>query len=136
MGYRRSSAEEATINLTPMIDVVFLLVIFFMVGAKFTQEEGNIKVDVPGVGNLDAMTRGPDRKKIDVMSDGSIVFDNQQVSIGQLQPMLASAKANYPEMGVVVRGDPKLNLEVFTEVLQAVRQAGVSDLGIGVRMNR
>ena len=52
MSVRRQRSEDATINLTPMIDVVFLLVIFFMVGSKFSEAESRIKVNVPSVGEM------------------------------------------------------------------------------------
>ncbi len=66
MAIRRPRTEDATINLTPMIDVVFLLVIFFMVGSKFSEAESRIKVNVPMVGAnaLDHQsTRRADRRR-------------------------------------------------------------------------
>ncbi|MEZ6090500.1 MAG: biopolymer transporter ExbD [Pirellulaceae bacterium] len=136
MAYQRRSGEEATINLTPMIDVVFLLVIFFMVGTKFTEEEGNIKVNVPGVGSLQSMTRGPDRRVIDVLADGSIMLDKNPIAIADLQQTLAGAAADYADTSVIVRGDGQGNFQTVAAVLQAVRQAGITDMGIAVRMQR
>ena len=66
MSRRRSITEDASINLTPMIDVVFLLVIFFMVGSHFGDAEGRIDVSVPGVGELNSMTRVPDERLVEV----------------------------------------------------------------------
>ncbi|QDS88247.1 Biopolymer transport protein ExbD [Rosistilla oblonga] len=136
MAYQRRSGEEATINLTPMIDVVFLLVIFFMVGAKFTDQEGSIKVNVPGVGNLQSITRGPDQRVVDVLADGSLLLDKNPVAINQLQQTLTSAAAQYADTSVVVRGDGQGNFQAIAEVLQVVRQAGITDMGIAVRMQR
>ncbi|QDV69326.1 Biopolymer transport protein ExbD [Rosistilla carotiformis] len=136
MAYQRRSGEEATINLTPMIDVVFLLVIFFMVGAKFTDQEGNIKVNVPGVGNLQSITRGPDKRVVDVLADGSVLLDKNPIAISQLQQTLASAASQYADTSVVVRGDGQGNFQAIAEVLQVVRQAGITDMGIAVRMQR
>lgn len=136
MAYQRRTGEEATINLTPMIDVVFLLVIFFMVGAKFTEQEGNIKVNVPGVGNLQSLTRGPDRRVIDVMADGTVLFDKNPIAIAQLQQTLLGAVAQYADTSVVVRGDGQGNFQRIAEVMLMVRQAGITDIGVAVRMQR
>ncbi len=75
MSVRRQRSEDATINLTPMIDVVFLLVIFFMVGSKFSEAESRIKVNVPSVGEMRSMTRAPDERIVAIGLDGSITLD-------------------------------------------------------------
>ena len=65
----RSKTEEATINLTPMIDVVFLLVIFFLVGSEFSEAESKIPVNVPTAGQMQAITRGPDELIVEIEDD-------------------------------------------------------------------
>ena len=70
MSNRRVKAEDVTINLTPMIDVVFLLVIFFMVGSKFSEAESRINVQVPSVGEMRSLSRTPDERVVEVTADG------------------------------------------------------------------
>lgn len=123
-------------NLTPMIDVVFLLVIFFMVGAKFTDQENRIQVNVPGVGNLRPMARGPDERIVELTSSGDVMLDSQPVTLVDLQGTLAAAHASYPNIRVTVRGDGNGSLQQFAEVLQACRSSGVENLGIAVRPMR
>jgi len=58
--------EQPTVNLTPMIDVVFLLIIFFMVGTQFSELERNIRLQVPEVAGAAALTAAPERRVVNV----------------------------------------------------------------------
>ncbi|SRR6056297_49577 len=133
---RRRPAEDATLNLTPMIDVVFLLVIFFMVGAKFTDAESRIEVNVPGVGQLQPMVRGPDLRTVQLAPNGQLTLDAQPVTMMQLRTELQAAHASYPALRVTVRADGGESLEKFAEVLHVCRSSGVENLGIAVQSPR
>jgi biopolymer transport protein ExbD len=126
--------DQPTLNLTPMIDVVFLLIIFFMVGTKFTELERNVAVKVPQVNDLGALSPAPARRTINVHRDGRIALDRQFVTIDQLQSILAAARREYDQLGVVVRGDAESSFQTVATVLSACRQAGVADMGISVRL--
>lgn len=130
---RRPSAEEATINLTPMIDVVFLLVIFFMVGAKFGEDEGRIQVNVPGVGELRSIARQPDERMVEITSDGQVILDNRAVSLDQLAQQIRYDYQQYPQIRVAVRGDGDASFQRIAEVLQVIRSTGVQQMGIAAK---
>ncbi len=87
-----------------MIDVVFLLVIFFMVGSKFSESESRIKVSVPSVGQLRSITRTPDERVVVVAPDGTVSLDGVAVTLPELRSSLAAQQANYPGLKVAVRG--------------------------------
>ncbi len=125
--------EQPTLNLTPMIDIVFLIIIFFMVGTKFTELERDMSVNVPQVANAGALTAAPERKIINVYRDGRITLDRQPITIGQLTHALAEARSQYPELGVLVRGDADGPLQNAVSVLNACRRAGISEMGIAVQ---
>lgn len=133
MAIRRRPAEDATLNLTPMIDVVFLLVIFFMVGARFSQNQGRIDVEVPGVGEVQPLVRGPDGRTVQLAPDGTLTLDGVVVSMEQLRAELQAAHTAYPALRVTVRADASESLEKFTQVLQLCRSSGVENLGIAVK---
>ena len=80
MANRNRSQEDVTINLTPMIDVVFLLVIFFMVGTKFSESESRINVSVPSVGPMNAISRVPDERVIELTAEGKVLLDGEAVT--------------------------------------------------------
>ncbi|TWU34426.1 ExbD/TolR family protein [Novipirellula artificiosorum] len=135
MAIRRERTEEATINLTPMIDVVFLLVIFFMVGSKFSEAESRINVNVPSIGEMRSMTRVPDERIVVVGNDGSLSLDDQAVTLEQLSETLRAQHANYPALRVAVRGDGASSFQQVAEVLHAVRSSGVEQVGLSARSN-
>jgi len=133
MAKRSRSSEEVTINLTPMIDVVFLLVIFFMVGTKFSESESRIDVSVPAVGPMNAISRVPDERVVELTSEGSILLDGQAVTKDQLSQTLIQQFATYPDLKVVVRADGSGSLQGFAETVHVVRAAGVQQIGIAVK---
>ncbi len=135
MAIRRQPTEEITINLTPMIDVVFLLIIFFMVGSKFSEAESRIKVNVPSVAEMRSMARVPDERVVDVAPDGSVTLDGTIVSTEELIANLRTQHDSYPALKVAVRGDGESSFQRIAEVLQAVRASGVEQMGIAARRN-
>ena len=119
-----------------MIDVVFLLIIFFMVGTKFTELERKITLQVPQVSDVKALSPAPDKRVINVHRDGQISLDRDPVSIEQLVERLARARDEYMDLGVLVRGDAEGTFQNVAEVLAACRKAGISDMGISDRLAR
>ncbi len=133
MPRRRASVEDATINLTPMIDVVFLLVIFFMVGSRYGEAEGRIEVNVPGVGELRSMSRMPDERMVEITERGELTLDNRPVTDQQLAAELGYLARQYPDLRVAFRGDGTASFQRVAEVLQVIRSTGVKQLGIAAR---
>lgn len=136
MTVRRERSEDATINLTPMIDVVFLLVIFFMVGSKFSEAESRIHVNVPTIGEMRSITRVPDERIVAIGIDGAISLDGQEVTLNQLTESLRGQHASYPGLKVAVRGEASGSLQQTVEVLHAVRSSGVDQIGISTKRMR
>ncbi len=128
--------EEPTLNLTPMIDIVFLLIIFFMVGTKFTELERKIALRVPEVADKGALTAAPQWKTINVFRDGTVTLDRVPVTLSELTSRLATARSQYSDLGVLVRGDAQGEFQLVASVLNACKQAGIRELGISVRLVR
>lgn len=126
--------EQPSINLTPMIDVVFLLIIFFMVGTKFTELERKLGLEVPEVSEVKTLTPAPERRVINVFNDGHIELDRETVTREELVRRLSQAQSEYAKLGVLVRGDAEGSFQNVATVLGAVREAGISDMGISVRL--
>ena len=119
-----------------MIDVVFLLVIFFMVGSKFSEAESRIAVNVPTVGEMRSITRGPDERTVAIRLDGTVSLDGQTVTLSQLTSILREQHASYPALKVAVRGEADGSLQQTVEVLHAVRSSGVDQIGISTQRMR
>jgi biopolymer transport protein ExbD len=123
------------INLTPMLDIVFNLMIFFMVATRFTElDERNIDVQVPQVNSTAQISDKPKKRTINVHKDGQITLDKRAVTVRELVAELTQSRRQRPDMSVVVRGDADGRLQNFATVLTACREAGISDMGISVRM--
>jgi biopolymer transport protein ExbD len=135
MPLKVSHDEQPTLNLTSMIDVLFLLIMFFMAGTKFTEAERNIGLNVPKVSDSGALTAAPEKKVVNVYQDGQITLDRQNVSLDELTTRLSEARRNYRDVGVMVRGDGTGQFQRVAEVLNACKQAGIGDLAISVRIN-
>jgi len=128
--------DQTTINLTPMIDIVFLLIIFFMVSTKFSElneAEKDIAINVPTVSDAMALTSAPKKRVIDVSKDGSIMLDQQKVTLTGLGARLANAQRQYHKLGVVVRGEGESDYQNIASVLATCRKAKISDLSLKVR---
>ena len=125
--------DEPTLNLTAMLDVMFLLIIFFMLGTRFIDEERKIGLRVPEVVDQGTLTAAPARKEVNVYQDGTITLDKAVVSLDQLTTRLASARRQYSDLGVLVRGDARGEFQNVASVLTACKRAGIQELGITVR---
>jgi biopolymer transport protein ExbD len=126
--------DQPALNLTPMIDVLFLLIIFFMAATKFSELERSIGVKVPAVARPGAMTAAPDKRVVNVRHDGTVELDREAVTIEELAERLATARGQYAGLGVVVRGDAGCPFHHVAEVLAACRSANIAELDIAVRI--
>jgi biopolymer transport protein ExbD len=126
--------ETPAVNLTSMIDILFLLIIFFLVATKFDELERNIEVDVPQVSQAEANDPPPKPLVVSIEPDGSVDLDGLPVTLEQLAAKLASAKTSTGGPPVVIRGDAKCPFQNVASALAACRAAGVSELGITVRI--
>lgn len=126
--------EVPTLNLTSMIDVLFLLIIFFMVATKFDEMERNIEVAVPQVAAAGEEVPPPQPLVVAVMADGRIQLHGEFVTETELMEQLAATRTKLTEPTVVIHGDAICPFQHVAAVLGACRQAGISELGITVRI--
>ena len=124
--------EQPALNLTPMIDIVFLLIIFFMVGTEFSNMERDLDVRVPEVDAAENLLPRLERSIVNVYRDGRIVLDQQTVSLDELAVRLNESAAHYREAGIQVRGDAESTHQQIAEVLMACQQAGITNLAVSV----
>ena len=132
MPLKLNQDELPTMNLTSMIDVLFLLIIFFMVGTRFTEDESNIKINLAKVAPNGAMLHGPSRKIVILTAEGTIRYDGQSVSVEQLSNMLAQAVTNYPGTSVQMKPDKDVKFQQLVEVHNAISRSGARIDGVSV----
>ena len=124
--------EEPQLNMTPMVDVVFQLILFFLLGTKFTEMERKIGLEIPRVAAAADLPVAPERQIVQVYRDGTVALNGTQVSLEQLTEKLTATQRESHDRGVLVRGDHQGAFQRVAEVLHACKQAGVQQLGISV----
>jgi biopolymer transport protein ExbD len=124
--------DVPAINLTPMIDIVFNLIIFFMVSTRFTEIERKVDLSLPEVGGVAGLSELQKNKTINVFRDGTITLDSQTVSITELRGLLATAHRQYEGLQVTIRGDGLATHQSVAAVMTACQQAGIVEMGIAV----
>ena len=126
MPLKTSPLEEMpALNLTSMIDVVFLLLIFFMVAAKFSESHQQLGVRLQGGSATQSLVAAPDQRNVSVGRDGSIQLDGQPVNLGELTTRLRSMHTQYPGLVVGVNADPETSSLTWHNAMAAVQSAGV-----------
>jgi biopolymer transport protein ExbD len=117
--------EEAEINLTPMLDVVFIMLIFFIVTAVFVKEPG-IQVDRPEA--ITAMVPDSAAIFIAVSASNEIWIDQRSVDVAALKPVIERLHSENPEGGVVIQADNEAQNEYVLAAMDAAKEAGVNDI--------
>lgn len=137
MNFARGRAP-ATINMTPMIDVVFLLIIFFLVSSHLAQQETQLELDLPSAATgHEPQEEQTERITINVLPDGLILLGAEPTQLDELQHRLAfeSQRAILP-LEVRVRADQQVEFGVVKPILVACAKAGVWDVRFAVVESR
>jgi biopolymer transport protein ExbD len=124
--------ELPAINLTPMIDIVFNLIIFFMVSTRFTEMEKKVDLSLPAVGGTANLRDVPKSRTINIYRDGTLALDGRALSLNELRSELATAHRQIADLEVTVRGDGLTHYQNVAAVMTACRQAGIAEMGIAV----
>jgi biopolymer transport protein TolR len=124
------SKVSSDINVTPMVDVMLVLLIIFMVITPMLQK--GVSVDLAKVNNPEQM---PDADKEDalivaVMKDGKVYFGNDSIALDQLTGKIKERIANRVDKRVYVRADARARYKSVVDVVDNVRSAGVDELGL------
>lgn len=130
MSKRHTQDEEAQIDMTPMLDVVFIMLIFFIVTTSFVKEAG---LDVTRPAAELATARESGNIMIAVSEQGDIWMDKHEIEMSQVQILTEQAVAEYPESSVVVIADERAPSGVVLEVMDNAKQAGVSKISIATK---
>ncbi len=122
--------DESEINLTPMLDIVFIMLIFFIVTATFIKEAG-IEVNRP-----DAQTAQPQQRAsilIAISDRNEIWINRRKIDLGSVRANVERLHAENPQGTVVIQADKESNTDTLISVMDAVRQAGVFNISIAAQ---
>jgi biopolymer transport protein ExbD len=119
--------EEAEINITPMLDIVFIMLIFFIVTTSFTKETGAI-IAKPLAEQAMALQNGT--ILIGIRPNDDIWMAKRQIELREVRQMVERAKAENPEGSVVIIADKGSRIGTVTKVMDQVRLAGIQGIAI------
>lgn len=117
----------AVLSMTPLIDVVFLLLIFFLVASRLSQEDRELDIPLPSAANAMPMTVEPQEMIVNIDQGGAIVVNNKTLDSDQFRRLLAQAVVNNPiGQAVLIRADRRVPVQAPVEVMDMCLQAGAS----------
>ncbi|MDR2935389.1 MAG: biopolymer transporter ExbD [Candidatus Adiutrix sp.] len=139
MNFRPVNLKESAgiyLNMTPLVDVVLLLLLFFMVTAQFGRLPG-LKMLLPPVDAATAARVGAsERLELSITAEGDIVFENQPATLSSLSGLLNRAGAAGDEVVVVVSADQGVLYGRMVRVMDILRQAGFNRVVLSGRVVR
>ena len=122
--------EETEINLTPMLDVVFIMLIFFIVTASFIKEAG---IDVRRPEASEAILKKKANMLVAVSSNNEIWIDRKKIDPRAVRATLEKMLAENPEGSVVIQADEDAYTETVVLIMDAARQAKIQRISIAGR---
>ena len=122
---READSEEAEIDLTPMLDVVFIMLIFFIVVASFIKEAG-IEVNRPD--NSKSDPSDATSIVVTITGDNQVWMENRRIDIRSVRANIARLLASDPEQSFSVKTEKGASAETLIEVGDAAREAGVKSV--------
>ncbi|RMH36035.1 MAG: biopolymer transporter ExbD [Gammaproteobacteria bacterium] len=123
----RNQTEEAQIDMTPMLDVVFIMLIFFIVTTSFVREAG---VSVVAPTATEVVPKPKASVFIAVTKDNEIFIAKKKYKPEEVRVKIARLRQDNPEGAVVIQADKRARAGIVMKVLDEVKAAGVTDVSI------
>ena len=132
MNLRKHAKDDPTIDLTSLIDVVFLLLIFFMVSTTF-ERQAALKIDLPEASATQIEAEQPDRLELVIDADGRMFLNDRQLVDGRAQTLVAAFAelvGNERSMPLLLRADRETPHHFVVTAMDVAAQLGFSNLSI------
>jgi biopolymer transport protein ExbD len=117
----------SALNLTPLIDVVFLLLIYFLVVSNVSQQERNMEIPLPSAANAMPMTAEPTELVVNIDHQGKMVVNNAPVTLAELEKAILRFVVDHPiNPAVIIRADRRLPLQVPVSAMNICVKCGAA----------
>ena len=124
----RTYEEGETIPMAPLIDIVFLTLVFFMVTSVYSTLEHEVDITLPTASSAVLDERLQGEIFINLMEDGVIVLNSREVTVEELQDILTRVAEHFPGGSVIIRGDRQAHLGKAIAILDACRNADIQNV--------
>lgn len=122
---RERRAKAPSLSLTSMLDVIFLLLCFFVTASVFSQWESEISISLPSASSAETPGRLPGEVILNVSKEGSVTVNAKRLTLADLGSRLAKVAEFYPGQPVVIRADRETSYESLVKVIDTCRTSGV-----------
>lgn len=126
----RQDDDESAIDITPMLDIVFIMLIFFIVTTSFVKESG-IDVNRPTASTTERKERGS--ILVAISQDNQVWIDKRRIDPDAIRPNIERLHAENPEGAVVIQADKKSSSGVLVKVMDQIRLAGITNISIAAQ---
>jgi biopolymer transport protein ExbD len=127
----KNPEQEPPVNLMPLLDMVFLLLIFFLVATSFAQEERDHSVKLPSTSSPKPLSAPPRQVIINILADGTTKVGGRAYPAEKLTALLRRVAQNEPNRTVLIRADERSVHKHFARVVRQCRDAGIAEAKIG-----
>jgi len=122
---RHMMEEEPIFMMAPMIDIVFLLLIFFLTTSLFARMENELSITVPTADQSQPPRRTPGEIIINLTKEGTIIVNQRRLELDQLEDILVKIGKLYKDQSVIIRGDKDALFGQAVAILDACAKAGI-----------
>ncbi len=126
-------SDEQQVDLTPMLDVVFIMLIFFIVTTSFIKETG-IDINRPSAATAEKKSKG--NILIPITQSGDIWLDKRQIDIRAVRANIQRLKAKFPQSSVIIQSDTESKTGTLVRVMDQIRLAGVQNISIAASVDK
>lgn len=131
MRFQKAPEEEYSINLPSMTDIIFLLLIFFMVATVLKESTRRLDVQLPNARSAEAAASR--RFTVEMASDGAITLNGESMTLGQLEARLTAEPGARQQRSVIIRADKRLLYGKVVEVMGVCQAVGIDDIAVAVK---
>jgi biopolymer transport protein ExbD len=131
MRLRRREIKKARIEIIPMIDTSFFLLVFFMISTLSMARYSGLPVNLPKAAT--GQQPPSESAALTISPDGKIYIDKQEVARAQITDVLKTRLTKNPDLLVLINADEKVEHGLVVEIMDGARQAGVAKMAIAVR---
>jgi biopolymer transport protein ExbD len=127
MQVQEDSKPYDTINVTPMLDLAYVLLVIFIV--MTTASVQGLKIDLPKPSNKPS-TEKKEIRVVQIQPDGTLLLNGAAISMAELESRLAAAMAKDPQTSIVIKGDPQAYYEMVVNIIDMAARLNITNVGV------